>query len=183
MAKFFILSGPSGAGEDSVIAGLGHHLEFEKVITTTSRPMRTGECQGNPYYFMSRDDFEKGIGENKFVEYAVQDGGNYYGGTYQELDRVKKLNRSVIWKLDWQGAISGKKMFPDAVAIYIYIPPEVIEKRLRLRGDAEEIIKARLDFSKGWYENEKIFDYKVENKEGELDKTIDQVVEIIKKNI
>jgi len=182
-SNIFIISGPSAAGEDSIIEGLKKIIDFEKIITTTSRSMRSFESQGSPYYFVSQEKFEEMIKENKFFEHAIEDNNNYYGGTYEELERVKKSNKPVIWKVDFQGVIAGKKLIPESKSILIYIPKKLIIKRLKKRDNASaDYIKGRLEHSRGWYENEKIFDYKVYNKEGKLNETIKKVAEIIKNN-
>jgi len=183
MSNIFIISGPSGAGEDSVIKKLKDFINFDKVVTTTTRAMRPEDKEGVSYYFVTKEEFERGIEENKFFEYALEDNGNYYGGTYAELERVKKSNNPVIWKVEYQGVIAGKKILPEAKSIFIYIPFEMIEKRLKARGESEKVINSRLSYAKGWYENEEIFDYKVLNEEGKLDETVKKVAEIIKSNL
>lgn len=182
MSKIFILTGPAGAGEDSVIRKLGKYINFDKIVATTSRSMRPEDKEGVSYYFISKEEFEKRIEDNKFFEYALEDNGNYYGGTYEELKRVEKSSMPVIWKIDYKGVINAKKLLPEVKSIYLYIPPELIEKRLRNRGDSSEVIKSRIEYAKGWYDNENIFDFKVENKEGKLEETIERVAEIIKQN-
>lgn len=180
MSNIFILTGPAGAGEDSVIKKLGQYLEFDKIVTTTSRAMRPEDIKDITYHFITKENFLKGIKENKFFEHALQDNGNYYGVTYKELEKAKRSDKPVIWKIDYKGVINAKELMPDAKSIYLYIPPEIIAKRLKNRGDSEEVIKSRIEYSKGWYENEHLFDYKVENEEGKLDETIKKVAEIIK---
>lgn len=182
MSKIFILTGPAGAGEDSVIKGLNKYLKLDKIVTTTSRSMRPEDEEGVSYYFISKEEFKKRIRENKFFEYALEDNGNYYGGTYEELERAKKSDVPVIWKIDYKGVINAKKLLPNVKSIYLYISPELIEKRLKNRGDSPEIIKSRVAYAKGWYESEHLFDFKVENKEGKLEETIQKVAEIIRKN-
>jgi len=181
-SNVFIISGPSGAGEDSVIKKLKNYIDFDKIITTTTRPMRPEDKDGVSYYFLSKKEFEKGIQEKIFFEYALEDNGNYYGGTYEELEKAQKKNKPVIWKVDYKGVIAGKKLLPKAKSILIYIPFEMIEKRLKKRGESKETIKRRVEYAKGWYENEDIFDYKVFNEEGKLDETVKKVAMIIKNN-
>lgn len=183
MSNIFIISGPSGSGQDSVINELKKEFVFDKIITTTTRQMRPEDQEGVSYYFISKEDFKKGIAENKFFEYALEDNGNYYGGTYAELERVKKSSKPIIWKVDYKGVLNGKKILPEAKSIFIHIPIELIEKRLLGRGETKEMIKTRIDYAKGWYENEHLFDYKVTNEEGKLKQTVEKVAEIIKKNL
>ena len=183
MSNIFIISGPSGAGEDSVIKGLKDYIDFDKVVNTTTREMRPEDQEGVSYYFISKDEFLAGIGESKFFEYVLEDNGNYYGGTYAELERIKKATKPVIWKMEYKGVSIAKKILPEAKSIFIHIPYELIETRLARRGDSKEVIRRRLEYAKGWYENENLFDYKVTNEEGKLAETIEKVAEIIKQNL
>ena len=182
MSNIFIISGPSGAGEDSVIKNLKNYIDFDKIITTTTRAMRPEDEEGVSYYFISREDFKKGIKNGNFFEYALEDNGNYYGGTYAELERVKKSQKAVIWKIDYKGVLASKKLLPESKSIFIHVPIETIKKRLIGRGESNETIKARLEYARGWYENEDIFDYKVTNEDGDLDGTVKKIIEIIKEN-
>lgn len=182
MSNIFIISGPSGAGEDSVIKKLKEQLDFDKIITTTTRAPRPEDQEGVSYYFVSREVFEQGIKENRFFEYALEDNGHYYGGSYAELERAKKNFKPVIWKIDYQGVLNAKKLLPEAKSIFIHIPFELIRTRLEKRGESEELIQSRLKYARGWYENEAAFDFKVTNEEGKLDETVQKVLEIIQKN-
>ena len=181
--NIFIISGPSAAGEDSIIRGLEEQIEFEKIITTTTREMRPKESQGNPYYFISKKEFEDGIKKDEFYEYAEEDRGNLYGVTKKEFERACNSGRPVVWKVDYKGVITGKKIFPDAIAIFIDVPLETIENRIRRRDNLnEEYIQGRLKYAQGWYDNKDKFDYSIKNEEGKLDEAIQEVVNIIKKH-
>lgn len=180
--NIFVITGPSGAGEDSIIEGLKKILPVEKLITTATRQMRPGESQGNPYYFIAKEDFIKGIGEGKFFEYALEDGGNYYGCTFEEIRRVENSDKIIIWKVDYQGALKAKKLIPDTVIIYLDVPPEVIEKRIRKRTTVtEDFVKGRLEYAKGWYDKRHFFDYTITNDDGKLAEAIAAAAEIIRK--
>ena len=183
MSNIFIISGPSGAGEDSVIKKLKNHIDFDKIVTTTTRAMRPEDEEGVSYYFISEEEFKKGIEENRFFEYALEDNGNYYGGTYEELERAKKSPKPILWKVEYQGELKAKKILPEVKSIFIYIPFELIKERLAKRGETEETINSRLEYAKGWYDNEDAFDFKVINEEGKLDETVQKVAEIIKNNL
>lgn len=183
-SRIFIISGPSCAGEDSIIEGLKKQIEFEKIITTTMREMRPGESQGKPYYFISKNEFEDGIEKEDFYEYAKQDRGNLYGVTKKEFERAYNTGKPVIWKVDYKGVLTGKKIFPDAIAILIDVPLEIVEKRIRRRDNAsDEYVKERLEYAHGWYDNRDKFDYSIKNEEGKLDEAIKEVKNIIEKNI
>ncbi len=181
--KIFIITGPSGAGEDSVINGIKKYFSIEKIITSTTRPIRPKEIDGRDYYFLSHEEFQEKIKNNKFFEWKLEDNGNYYGGTFKEIERVIKSDKIGIWKIDYKGAIHAKELIPEAVSIYLHVPLKIIEKRIRNRRiHDEKFIQGRLAYARGWYENREKFDYEVENKEGELEQTIKKVASIIEKH-
>ena len=182
-SNIFIISGPSGAGEDSIIDGLKKTMPIERIITTTTRKMRLGEKSGREYYFISHNEFNELIKEKKLFEYAKEYNDNYYGVTYDEIDRVKNSGKIGIWKIEYKGVITAKKLIPGIISIFINAPLEVLEKRIRRRDNVtEEFIKNRLEYTKEWLKHLDIYDYVVENEEDRLDKTINLVSEIIKKN-
>ena len=100
--NIFIISGPSGAGEDSIINELEKIFPIERVITTTTREMRLGEFQKNPYYFITKKEFAKGVEKNIFFEYAQEYNSNYYGVSYNEIKRVQACGRAGIWKIEYK---------------------------------------------------------------------------------
>ncbi|MFB6181932.1 MAG: hypothetical protein ABEJ24_03475 [Candidatus Magasanikbacteria bacterium] len=178
--SIFILSGPSGAGEDSIIEGLQDKIEVERTITTTTRDMREHESEGNPYHFISEQEFREGIKNDEFFEYAEQDNGNLYGITYEELKRVVNLDKVGVWKIDYKGVKTARKKLPDIIAIMVYAQMENLKDRIISRGtSSDEFVQDRLDYANGWFENEDLFDYKVRNKENQLDKAVKEVLEII----
>lgn len=181
-SKIFLLSGPSCAGEDSIIGGLRDKLSFELIITTTTREIRPGESQGKPYYFISKEEFRNGINKDEFYEYAKEDRGNFYGVTKKEFERAVNVGKPIIWKVDYQGVLTAKKLFPECIAILIDVDLETVRGRLLKRDNAsEEYIKGRLEHARGWYDNKDKFDYVVKNENGKLNEAIEEVEDIIKK--
>jgi guanylate kinase len=184
--NIFIISGPSGAGEDSVIEGLKKILPIERVITTTTRLTREGESQGNPYYFISKEDFEKKIRNDELAEYAQEYNGNFYGVEKKELERPINPEKVRIWKIEYKGVITAKKKFPKIKSIYIAAPSlEILKKRIKKRNSniSEEYLEERMRYTEEWMKHENIYDFKVVNKEGKLNETIEKVAEIIRKNL
>ncbi len=181
--NLFIISGPSGAGEDSIIEGLKEYFPIERVITTTTRDMRPGEKEGDPYYFISQKEFQKGIKENKFFEWAKEYNDNYYGVTHNEIKRVINSNKIGIWKIEYKGVITAKKLFPKIIAIFINAPIDDLIKRIQKRGNVtKKYLEERIIYTKKWLKHKEIYDFEVENKEGELKEAIKQTAEIIKKH-
>lgn len=181
--NLFIISGPSGAGEDSVIDGLAKLMPIERAITTVTRSPRAGESDGHPYYFVTGEQFQQKIASGEMVEYAQHYNGNFYGVTKAELERVAASGKIGIWKIDYKGVEAAKKMFPGIIAIFIIAPFEVLEERIRARGNAtEDYIAERMAYTKEWLKHTNIYDYTVTNEQGKLDQTIQAALAIIKKH-
>jgi guanylate kinase len=186
MSTIFIISGPSGVGEDSVIEGLINFFEIERVITTTTRQMRAGESQGNPYYFIDKGEFENRIKGDKMAEYAQEYNSNFYGVTRDELERVTRSKKIGIWKIEYKGVITAKEKYPDIKSIYIAAPSlEILRQRILKRDPSvsREYLDERMEYTKEWMRHENIYDYKVINEEGKLEKTVEKVAGIIKDNL
>jgi guanylate kinase len=179
--SLFIISGPSGAGEDSIINGLQEFFPIERVVTTTTRDMRLGESNGNPYYFVSRDEFEQGILQGKFFEYTEQYNNNLYGVTFDEIERVRTCGKVGLWKIDYKGVETAKRLLPGIPAILISAPLDVLELRIRKRDQVtDEFVAERMAYSREWLDHHTaIYDYTVENEQGKLPEAIAKVRAII----
>lgn len=177
-----IISGPSGAGKDSVIDGIANRgVRVERVITSTTREPRPGESEGNPYYFLARENMLSKIQRGEMAEHA-QVYENLYGVTKKELERAQsEKNAIAIWRVDEQGVRSIRKSYPDALFIGITAPTEDLLKRTSDRGDQQEQIKKRMASTKEWTGEDGLYDYKIENHEGKLDEAVNEVIEILKK--
>ena len=144
----FIVSSPSGGGKTTLIRRLladppGKPLHF--AVSHTTRPMRAGEAEGREYHFVSVSEFQKMVQREEFLEHnEVHD--NIYGTSKAEVLPRLASGEDVILDIDVQGARDVRKVYPDAVMIFI-VPdsqPE-LQRRLRLRGlDEEEAIRKRL---------------------------------------
>ncbi|QSH39272.1 guanylate kinase [Candidatus Kaiserbacteria bacterium] len=183
LKNIVIISGPSGAGEDSVIEGLSEHVTVNRVITTTTRSPREGESDGEDHYFISKEDFEERIESGSMIEWAKQYNGNFYGVTKEELQRVNDLDGVGVWKIEYQGVITAKKLFPDIISIFLMAESlEVLEDRIRARSDvSEEFIAERMKYTQEWLKHADIYDYSLINKQGLLHETIQEVVDILRK--
>ncbi len=179
--KLIVVTGPSGAGKDSVIERakeLG--LEFETVTTTTTRPMRPGEAEGNPYHFIIRDEFEEKIENGEMIEWA-EVYGHLYGSTREEVEKKRKKFDVVLIKVDPQGARTFKEMIPDATTVFIQPPSfEFLEKRLINRAsDSDEVIQKRLETAKSELQNLEDWDHRIVNEEDQLDKAANELIALI----
>ncbi len=182
--KIIIISGPSGAGEDSIIDGLSKLTKINRVITTTTRAMRYGESEGNPYYFISKNEFLNKIKTGEMLEWAKQYNDNYYGVTLEEIKRVTSLDGLAIWKIEYQGVINMKKKFPGLKAVFITVESlDILERRIRKRGNiTEEYIKERIEYTKEWMKHTDIYDFTIVNKEGKLQEAVNDLYSLLKDN-
>lgn len=179
--KLIVITGPSGAGKDSVLERAREMgLEAAGVVTTSTRSMRVGEAEGQPYYFVTREEFEAMIEHGEMLEWA-EVYGNLYGSTKEEVERVRKITPVVTLKIDPQGARTIKEMMPDAVTVFIQ-PPSIdfLEKRMRKRAtDPEEVIQQRLETAKEEMQNLEQWDKTILNAEGKLDDAAQELISII----
>ena len=141
----FIISAPSGAGKTSLVNALLQRLDGVRVsVSHTTRPQRPGEVDGVNYHFVERAQFETMLEAGDFLE-SAEVFGNYYGTSQRWVEQTLAGGTDVILEIDWQGAQQVRRLLP-AVSIFI-LPPgrEVLEQRLRGRGqDAPEVIARRL---------------------------------------
>ncbi|MGO3345589.1 MAG: guanylate kinase [Marinomonas sp.] len=144
--NLFILSAPSGAGKSSLYKALLKADDKVRIsISHTTRAARTGEEHGREYYFTEDEDFLDMIAEEAFFEHA-QVFDNFYGTSKASIFNMLEQGLDVILEIDWQGARQVRKLYPDAIGIFI-LPPSlaVLEERLRDRGtDSEEVIQRRM---------------------------------------
>ena len=178
--NLFIISGPSGAGEDSIIEGLKKFLPIERVVTTTTRKKRSDVFAEDPYYFISKEEFKKGIAENRFFEYAQEYNDQFYGVTNKEIERVIECNKIGIWKIEYKGVMTIKKLMPEVIAILITTASlDVLKQRILSRGASEKFVEERMIYTKEWLKHKDIYDYEVVNCEGKLDEAVEEVKGII----
>lgn len=140
-----IISAPSGAGKGSVIEQLlKKDSNLWLSISATSRPMRSNDEEGKTYYFLTREEFEKRIAKDYFLEYATY-AGNYYGTPKEYIQEQLNNGKDVILEIEIQGAMAIKEKIPEALCIFI-MPPSLKELKRRLisRGtDTKEKILER----------------------------------------
>ncbi|WP_180674097.1 guanylate kinase [Helicobacter sp. 13S00477-4] len=169
-----ILSGPSGAGKSTLCKHLQENIKniYFSISTTTRRP-RDGEEDGRHYYFVSKDDFVKGIKENKFLEWA-QVHNNYYGTALTPIKKALEDEKLVIFDVDVQGHKQIKDYYKNARSVFVITKNRTILKdRLCLRQtDSEEVISLRLKHADEEVKYIDEFDYLLINDEIEAAKEI-----------
>src|SRR5450756_722070 len=127
----FVLSGPSGAGKDAVMARLreeGFPLRFG--VTATTRRRRAGEIHGVDYFFVSGSEFDRMIGEDQLLEWAVVH-GNRYGVPRIQTRELIRNGQDVLVRVDVQGAAAIRSRVAGAVLIFLTVPSlEALKARL-----------------------------------------------------
>ena len=134
-----IFSAPSGAGKSTLVnylLGKRHDLEFS--ISATTRAPRGQEQNGKEYYFITNQEFEKLIAENKLVEWEQVYSGTYYGTLKSEIERIENAGHHVVFDVDVKGGINLKRIFGDRAKSFFVAPPSVEELRKRLIGRATD---------------------------------------------
>ena len=176
----FVISGPSGSGKNTVFDGVRAILpEVTHTVSATTRAMRPGEADGVDYHYISVEDFLQRVDKGDFLEY-VQYGGNYYGTLKSEIDRLTAAHKIPVLIIEVQGAQNVKRIYPEAVTIFI-VPPSIeeLERRIRRRGhNTEEELRTRLEIAAAEMENSDKYDHCVVN--DDLDQCIREVYTIIK---
>jgi guanylate kinase len=144
--NLFVVAAPSGAGKSSLVKALQElDSRVHPSVSHTTRPPRGQEKHGREYFFVSEAEFDAMVAADGFVEWAHVHGRRY--GTSKKMieDRIAQ-GADVILEIDWQGALQIRKVFANAVLIFI-LPPswEELRSRLERRGeDAPEVIDMRL---------------------------------------
>lgn len=143
----FIVSAASGTGKTTLVKALLKNCDNLSVsISHTTRPIRVGELDTVHYHFTSKDSFVEMIGNGEFLEHA-EVFGNYYGTALSTVESTLRQDHDIILEIDWQGAQQVRRLYPNAVSIFI-IPPSraALRNRLQARGqDSDEVITQRLN--------------------------------------
>jgi guanylate kinase len=183
--KIFIIVGPSGSGKSSVLHGLMKKFpDFTYPLSATTRQMREGEKDGDIYYFYTKERFEEGIKKGEFLEYAIVHQDNYYGLLKKPVMDSLEKGETVVREVDIQGFDSIRKVIPkkNLVTIFITLPNknELIERIINRAAISKDELEKRKESMYREFNRARDCDYIVENKEGELEKTIQKVADIIK---
>jgi guanylate kinase len=179
MTSIFIISAPSGSGKSTLVSHLlatVPGLMFS--VSYTTRPRRGAELEGKSYCFVTREDFERRLARDEFLEWA-EVFGNYYGTHRGILEQARARGKDLVLDIDVQGARQLKKQIPEAVSVFV-LPPsrQVLEQRLRARGeDREDVIARRLRDAAEEIRNYDAYDYVLINKDlTEAQASLDAIV-------
>ena len=174
-----IFSGPSGSGKGTIMKSLLASREDTVLsVSMTTRAPRPGEIDGYHYHFVTREDFEKTIAEDGFLEYAEYN-GNFYGTPEAPIRRLLNEGKNVMLEIEVQGAEKVMDHRSDVVSIFITTPSYAeLERRLRGRGtEPEEVIQKRMKTSQ--YELSRAFRYQYIVLNDEVEKAVERITTII----
>lgn len=173
----FVLSAPSGTGKSTISKKLlSCNKGLHYCVSYTTRVPRKGEVRGKDYHFVSKEEFERMIKEERLVEWTYIY-GNYYGTGKKELEEAL-LKGDVLLDLDVNGALKIKEKY-DAVLIFLLPPtPSELQRRLKRRSTEDaSVINERFSAAKEQIMHAEAFDYCVVNES--LKKTVKTILSII----
>jgi guanylate kinase len=183
--KLVVISGPSGAGKTSVCRALKQHPDVEFSVSATTRRMREGERDGADYHFLSRDDFQRRLSENQFLEWATYN-GNLYGTPRWPMDAALARGKTFLVEIEVKGTRQLRERGIEGLYVFI-APPSIAELRRRLvnRGSNDpveidqrvRIAEEELAAARETVSGRPLYDVTIENVD--LEQTIRAVKELL----
>jgi guanylate kinase len=177
--NLFIITAASGAGKTSLVKALvAYNPNIKVSISFTTRKPRVAEKDGEDYFFLDEDSFKKMETNNEFLEMA-ECHGSFYGTSKLAVKEVLESGEDIILEIDYQGAFSVKKLFPESISIFI-IPPSInaLEDRLHNRGqDSKKDIKLRVAAARNEMSHLEKFDYVTIN--DDFEQALKELISII----
>ena len=178
-----VISGPSGVGKDAVLERMrSSNVPYHFAVTATARPKRDSEVDGLDYIFVEGDEFQSMIRNDELLEWA-EVYGNPYGVPKSPVRDALARGQDVILKIDVQGADNIRRLVPGAVYVFL-APPDMSELEHRLtrrRTESTDTLKVRLATAAKELEEAAKFDYVVVNRTGRLDKAVEEINTIIRR--
>jgi guanylate kinase len=176
-----VISGPSGAGKDTVMQRMQERgLPFHFVVTATTRPKRSNETQGKDYFFVSKEEFARMINEDELIEHAIVY-GDYKGIPKQQVREALASGKDVVMRIDVQGAETVRKMAPGALMIFITTDSEeeLVQRLETRKTETADSLAIRIATARKELKRVEAFDYVVINRDFHLDTTVDTIRAII----
>ena len=175
-----IFAGPSGVGKGTILKELleDKNLNLAYSISMTTRAPRKGEIEGESYFFVTKEDFEKAIENDEFLEYAKYV-DNYYGTPKAYVEKQRNEGKNVILEIEIEGASNIKKLLPESIFIFI-MPPSIktLVKRLK-KPNTDSNDKLMERFHKTYKEINEVTKYNYVVINDDLEETVDKVVDLI----
>lgn len=176
----FVVSAPAGCGKDTILEQvLAKEDNVGYSVSATTRAPRVGEVDGTHYFFITRERFEEMIANGEVLEYTEYC-GNYYGTPRKGVEAMLAEGRDVVLKIEIEGAMNIKKLFPDCCLVFI-LPPSMreLERRLRKRGTEDEpTIMRRIAQAKNELDAAADYDYFVVN--DDLEDAVNDLIAVIR---
>jgi len=177
----FVVSGPSGAGKDTLVDALRARMpRLRYSVSATTRAPRPGEREGEHYFFVERAAFEARQAAGGFLEWREYN-GNLYGTPHDFMEATLTQGYDVIMKPEVNGALSIKAAYPDAVLIFL-VPDRFSQLRERLlarRTETNEEIARRLEIAHQEMRCIRNFDYLVINEQHKPEQATDDLQAIL----
>jgi len=174
-----VLTGPSGAGKDAILAELSARAErYHIAVNATTRPPRAGERNGADYHFVTQEEFQRMLRDGEFLEHA-QVYGQEKGVPRAPIRQALARGQDVLVRTDIQGARTIKHLVPAALTIFVAPPSEAeLKRRVSSRGaDTAEQIELREKIAREEMKASESFDYRVVN--DDLAKCADEIEAIM----
>lgn len=178
--NIFVVTAPSGAGKTTLVAALlAADQQIKLSVSYTTRAPREGEVDGKNYHFVSREAFIAMLQRSEFLE-SAEVYGNFYGTSQLWIQQQLDAGNDILLEIDWQGAQQVRKLFPQAIGVFI-LPPslQVLEQRLRGRGtDSEESIAKRMASAREEITHVDEFDFVIVNEV--MDEAIKDLISVVR---
>jgi guanylate kinase len=176
-----VISGPSGAGKDSILQSMKEReLPFHFVVTATTRPRRASEVEGQDYFFVSKEEFARMIEADELIEYAVVY-GDYKGIPKKQVRDALASGHDVVLRIDVQGAETVRKLAPEALLIFVTVESqeELVARLKERKTETAEELAIRIATARKELQRIEAFDYVVLNEGLRLDEAVESIRNII----
>ena len=182
-----ILSGPSGVGKGTVRKYITTKkgFDFDFSISMTTRKPRDNETDGVEYYFVSKEEFQKRLDADQFLEHA-EFVGNFYGTPRDKVEELRNQGKNVLLEIEINGAsqVIEKTKGDDKVVSFFLMPPSIQKLEERIRGrksESEDVIKMRLEKGANEMKVASMYDYVIVN--DSVSKAGDKIIEVLQSKI
>jgi guanylate kinase len=176
-----VISGPSGVGKDTVIQRMKErNLPIHFIVTAATRLPRPNEVNGRDYFFYSHDEFAEMIEKGELLEYAIVY-NDYKGIPKAQVRDALSSGKDVVMRLDVQGAATIRRLYPEALMIFLTVQDEedMVNRLQERKTETPEGLKLRIATARQEMTQVDSFDYVVINRENHLDETVDIIVSIL----